>query len=137
MLETSNSPAPLMPSNYKFGWFFAIAFGVLAAIAFWKHEFDRAEIFASLALLFSLTALVAPRLLTPLNRLWFQLGMLLSKVISPLVLGLIFLVLITPVALVTRLFGRDALRINKRSVPSYWVGRVPVGPEPSSFKHQF
>jgi hypothetical protein len=65
------------------------------------------------------------------------LGLLLGKIISPIVLGLIFFVLITPVSLVTRLFGRDELKMKKRSVESYWVDRSPPEPPSNTFKNQY
>lgn len=97
----------------------------------------RATAFAVPAALLGLAALALPKLLTPLNRLWMAFGLLLGKIVSPLVLGLIFMVLITPVAVSTRLFGRDVLRMKKRNVSSYWLERDPAGPEPASFQRQF
>jgi hypothetical protein len=134
MLETAHSPAPPLPSNRKFGAVIAAALAALHAVC--KDHSTRAAIDGGLSVPFALAALVIPGYLAPLNRLWMAFGLLLGKIVSPLVLGLIFMVLITPVALATRLFGRDALRIKKRMVSSYWVERDPAGPEPS-FQHQF
>ena len=90
------------------------------------------------ALAFVLVGFVAPKILRPLNWLWFQLGQLLGKIVSPIVLGAIFFLLLTPVSLVTRLFGRDELRIKRKaSQTSYWLDRAPPGPAPESFKNQF
>jgi hypothetical protein len=87
---------------------------------------------------FALCAWLAPRLLAPLNLLWFRLGELLHRIVSPIALGVIFFGVITPFALVMRLFGRDALLLRKRSArPSYWVRREPPGPPPDSFGNQF
>lgn len=137
MLETTHSPPPPLPSNRKFGGVIAGALALLTVHALWKDHSTRAAIFAVLSAAFALFALVAPGLLAPLNRLWMAFGLLLGKIVSPLVLGLIFMVLITPVALGTRLFGRDVLRMKKRKVPSYWVERDPAGPDSSSFQRQF
>ncbi len=87
--------------------------------------------------LFGTTTFFASQLLTPLNRFWYALGMHIGQVISPIVLGAIFFVLITPIALITRLFGRDELKIKKSFVQSYWVDRLPPGPPSDSFKNQF
>jgi len=76
-------------------------------------------------------------LLTPLNKAWMKLGDLLGKVISPIVLGIIFFVLLAPVALVTRLLGRDELRLKMSNSSSYWIDRTPPGPAGDSFKNQF
>ena len=131
------SNSPTLPSNRKFGLMlgaFLFAAGIYAALyinILWTI------IFISLATLFALLALVAPAWLALLNKLWFQLGLLLGRVVNPIVLGLIFFILITPVAIITRLFGRDELLISKRTVSSYWLERNPVGPKPESFKNQF
>lgn len=84
-----------------------------------------------------LLAIVAPRRLTRFNKTWVKLGDLMGKIVSPMVLSVIFFVLITPVALITRLFGRDELGLKKTDVSSYWIDRVPPGPERDSFKNQF
>jgi hypothetical protein len=82
--------------------------------------------------------LVMPRLLAPLNKAWFQIGELMGKLVSPIVLGVIFFLIITPVGLLGRLFGRDELRLKRRrQAASYWVERQPPGPTGDSFKNQF
>jgi hypothetical protein len=92
----------------------------------------------ALAALFALCAWLAPQVLAPLNRLWFRLGELLHRIVSPIALGVIFFGVITPFALVMRLFKRDELLLHERSArPSYWVRREPPGPPPDSFHNQF
>lgn len=125
-----------LPSERKFGGFFAGVF-ILASVYFqWKGSTPLALTFLALAVGFAVATLVAPAKLRPLNILWFRLGLLLSRVMNPLVLGVIFFVLLTPVALATRLWGRDVLRMKRRQVPSYWIDREqPLQRE--SFKQQF
>ncbi len=135
--EPSPPPHTQLPTNSKFGWFFAAVFFALAIYAYWEGWSKVAVAALSAALLFGVAALLSPQLLTPLNRLWYGLGLLLGKIVSPIVLGVIFFVLITPVSLVTRLFGRDELKIKKRSVDSYWVDRSPPGPPSDSYKNQY
>jgi hypothetical protein len=65
------------------------------------------------------------------------LGILLGRIFSPFVLGVIFFVLLTPISILTRLFGRDELKLKKRSLESYWVDRSPPGPPLDSFKNQY
>ena len=126
-----------LPSNKRFGVFFSIVFILVATYAHLKFKSDFA-IFALIpSAFFAVAAFLAPQILSPLNRLWFSLGLLLGKIISPIVLGLIFFVLITPVSLVTRLFGRDELKMKKRSVDSYWVDRTPPGHPSNNFKNQY
>lgn len=98
---------------------------------------ERATVFAIGAALFVLVALLLPDWLRVPNRLWHQLGQLLGRIVSPVVLGVIFFGLITPVALGMRLFGRDALRLRRKAGQSYWIMRDPSGPSPESYKMQF
>ena len=78
-----------------------------------------------------------PASLAPMNRAWFALGLLLGKVISPIVLGVLFFLLVTPIAVVTRVFGRDELRLKKRQTSSYWLDRASDRSLAESFKDQF
>lgn len=90
------------------------------------------------AVLLGVLAVRAPRRLAPLSRAWMGLGMLMGKVVNPLVFGLMFFALITPVGWVARLRGRDALKLRlDPAARSYWVDRQPPGPRPESFNNQF
>lgn len=91
----------------------------------------------ALGIFFATSAVFAPKVLQPLNELWFQFGVLLGRFVSPVILGLMFFLLITPVAVCMRLVNRDALRMKKRKAPSYWLDRDPVGPAPESYTQQF
>ena len=74
----------------------------------------------------------------PLNRLWLKFGLLLYKVMNPLILGLLFFVTIMPIGLVMRAFGKDFLRLRlDRNAKSYWIDRTPPGPPPQSMRNQF
>ena len=82
--------------------------------------------------------LLAPATLGPLNRAWTKLGLLLFKIVNPIVLGLIFLVTIIPIGLALRAFGKDPLRLRfDRDDQSYWIPREPPGPLPESMEQQF
>lgn len=131
------SAPPTLPTNRKFGWFFAAVFAAFGGYAYWKAWGGVFAAALILSALFAAVTLVAPQLLSPLNRIWYGLGLLLGKIVSPIVLGVIFFVLITPISLITRLFGRDELKMKKRSVDSYWVDRSPPGPSSDSFKNQY
>ena len=126
-----------MPSNNKFGWFFSAVFAIITLYSYSQQMNTFAVATNILCVFFMAATFSAPQLLTPLNRLWYSLGMLLGKVISPIVLGAMFFVLITPIAIITRLFGRDELKLKKSFVQSYWVDRLPPGPPSDSFKNQF
>ena len=127
-----------LPSNRNFGLLFAGVFALLSAYAAY-HGADAFKVYGWLmaGLAVGLIAFAAPGLLTPFNTAWMKLGELMGKVVSPLVLGVIFFVLITPISLITRLFGRDELRLKRTSASSYWIDRAPPGPAGESFKNQF
>jgi hypothetical protein len=126
-----------LPTIRIFGWFFAAVFAVVATYAYWKGWNTLALIALLSASLFSAATIYAPQMLAPLNRLWYGFGMLLGKIVSPIVLGVIFFILITPVSIVTRFFGRDELKVKKRYVKSYWIDRSPPGPPSDSFNNQY
>ena len=127
-----------LPSERTFGLVFIGIFLIAAGYA-WHKGFSAVwvEVFLGLALAFLICTLAAPKVLRPLNKAWYQLGLILGRFVSPVVLGILFFIVITPVAIVMRLAGRDALLLKKRNIDSYWIGRQPPGPEPESFKEQF
>ena len=129
---------PPLPSERSFGILFTILFALAAAYgvyAGWPTL--RISVLAGLCAAMLAAGLFAPNVLRPFNRAWFLLGQLLEKIFRPIVLGMMFFLMITPVAFVIRIFGRDELRLKKRRVPSYWLERDPPGPEADSFKNQF
>tara|TARA_Y100000588_G_C14266148_1_gene929966 strand:+ start:1225 stop:1626 length:402 start_codon:yes stop_codon:yes gene_type:complete len=126
-----------LPSNRKFGLFFAAVF-VLAFIYLLKvgaHSIGC--IFGALAIIFFCVALTKSELLLPLNKFWMCFGLILGAVVSPIVLGMIFFILFTPIGMLMRLFGRDELRLKSGSAASYWKTRNPSGPTADSFKNQY
>lgn len=124
------------PSNRKFGLTFAAVLVVIAARAWWLDRLSVASLSLAAAALLAALALLAPRALAASNRAWFRFGLLLSRIVSPVIVGAMFLLVVTPVALVMRAAGRDALRLRSRA-GSYWIRRTPPGPPPESFTHQF
>ena len=76
--------------------------------------------------------------LRPLNKLWFKFGLLLHAIINPIVLGAMFFVAVTPMALVMRLAGKKLLNMDyEPNAKSYWIERKPPGPPPESVRRQF
>ncbi len=126
-----------MPTNKKFGFFFTCVFALSAVYFHFKLNTYLSIIFLLSSALFLVLSIIAPSSLNYLNKAWYLLGLLLGRIVSPIILGIIFFLLITPTAIVMRLAGRDELRIKKRLSKSYWITRVPPGPDPESFKNQF
>jgi hypothetical protein len=129
---------PQLPSNKKFGLLFAAIFFALALYANYKNE---ATLIIALLLLtsgfFLFSSFFYQTLLTPLNKAWFMLGLALGKVVSPIVLGIIFFGLITPIALIAKLMGRDELKLKRPKKSTYWSEPIGSNSDADSFKNQF
>lgn len=124
-------------SDRSFGFIFA---GVLAIVAFWPlMKGSGPHLWAlALAALFLVIAVVRPRLLQPLNRLWFKVGLVLHRVVTPIVMGVIFVLGVFPTALIMRTRRSDPLRLDpRRRGETNWVVRIPPGPSPESMRHLF
>jgi len=125
-------------SDRNFGIFFSIILFCLGIYGYYKNWLPNSWIlFLVAALILFFISLFRAKILSPLNKAWLVLGKILGKIISPLILGMIFLILLTPVAFICRLFGRDELTLKKKKTNSYWISRRPPGPKSDSFKNQF
>ncbi len=123
-------------SERNFGLVFAGFFLLLLGLALWNGR--SAWVWAGLSAAFAATALVAPGLLRPLNRFWHAFGMALGQIVSPLVMGVVFFLVVTPIAIYLRATGKDPLRLKwERTARTYWVMRNPPGPTPKSMPLQF
>jgi hypothetical protein len=124
-------------SNRSFGFVFAAFFAIVGLLPLITG--DRVRLWAlMIGGAFLLSGLLFPSILAPLNRIWTKLGLLLHKLVSPIVLGIMFFLVITPTGLLMRLLGKDPLRLRfSRDAESYWIAREPPGPAPESLKDQF
>lgn len=124
-------------SERSFGIVFTIVFVILGLLPL---TVSKTPLYWALAVaaLFLVLALFAPNVLAPLNRVWFKFGLLLHRIISPVIMALLFYLVITPTGLVMRLFRRDILRLRyDADADSYWIAREPADSETSSYKNQF
>jgi hypothetical protein len=126
------------PSNKSFGFFFSFVFLLLGA--HYLHSSNNKLLtlifFLGAFFLFFYTLFFSSSLAC-LNKAWMALGHLLGNIVSPVILGFIFFLILTPVALIGSIARRDPLRLKMRSDTSYWIKREPPGPAPDSFKNQF
>lgn len=137
-ISLSVASALKLPSERRFGLMLTVAFAILGSYGIFRHRSWIANVTCLVASgVFGLLTLAIPRILVPLNRAWFHLSELLGKIVNPIVLGIIFFGILTPISLVTRLFGRDELRLKRRAVQSYWVDRDQTDSASHSFKNQF
>ena len=124
-------------SPRAFGIVFCIVF---LAIAIWPIASDGTIHLWSLitASLFLLLAIFVPNYLQPLNRMWFRFGLLLHKVVNPIIMGFLFFFTITPIAVIFRIIGKDPLnRDFDQNLETYWIKRNPKELTSDSMKKQF
>jgi hypothetical protein len=124
-------------SDRSFGLVFTAVFLIVGV---WPAFFGNEARFWSFAVaaVFLVLSLARSALLAPLNRLWMKFGLLLSRIVNPLVIGLLFYTTVTPIGLIMRALGKDLLRLRfEPEAESYWIEREPPGPAPESMKNQF
>ena len=125
-----------LPSNKKFGFLFVFIFGITATYFFSSSNMIFGYVFMSASLGFLFIILIKDELLLPLNRLWMKFGLILGMIISPIILGIIYFGIFTPIAILMRVFGRDELRLRLKKRKTHWVIRKNTL-ERNSFKNQF
>ena len=120
-------------SNRSFGIVFFIVFLLIALYPLLKANDLRIwSLFISFV--FLVLGLINSKILTPLNRLWFKLGLLLGRFISPLIMWVIFFVVVTPIGIIMRLLNKDLLNLKYNKKETYWIDKS--GPK-SKMKNQF
>ena len=120
-------------SNRSFGIVFFIVFLLIAIYPLLSGESVRLWSLA-IASIFFILGIINSSLLSPLNKIWFKFGLLLGRFISPLVMGLIFFLVVTPIALFMKLLKKDLLNLKFNKDNTYWI--VKSGPK-SKMKNQF
>ena len=126
-----------MGSDRSFGIVFGLVFLIVCLFPLISGELPRLWASAVSALFFMLT-LWRPSVLHPLNRCWFYFGLLLQRLTNPIILGLIFFLVITPIGLLMRISGRQFLKRSfDPGAASYWQEREPPGPDPNNMNRQF
>ena len=120
-------------SNKSFGIVFFIVFLIIALYPL-INDGDLRLWSLIVSLIFLILGLINSTILTPANRLWFKFGIFLGKIVSPIILGTIFFLIVTPTGLLLRLFGKDVINLKYNNNNSYWIEKT--GPK-SNMKDQF
>ena len=120
-------------SNRSFGIVFFVVFLLIGLYPLLKGG-DLKIISILIAIIFLILGVINSKLLTPLNKFWFKFGLLLGQVISPIVMGVIFFLVVTPIGYLMRLLGKDVLRLKKTNDNSYWIKKSNLK---SKMKNQF
>lgn len=137
MSENTSYSEIKMGAERSFGWVFCGFFLLLTGFVYYKTA-NINYWTLSAAVIFGLVTLFVPKALKPLNFIWFKFGMLLGHIIAPLVMMIIFFLVVTPIGLIMRVFGKDPLKLKRTPVNnSYWIQRSKEEDEHSSMKNQF
>ena len=120
-------------SHRSFGIVFFIVF-LLIALYPLSYSGEIRVWSAIISFIFLVLGLLSSKILTPLNKLWFKFGIFLGKIISPLIMGIIFFLVVTPTGLIMRLFGKDVLNLKYNNNKSYWIEKKG---QKSKMKNQF
>ncbi len=124
-------------SDRGFGFVFTVVFALVGLWPLTGASGVRGWALA-VALAILAVSLACPSLLAPFNWVWMRFGLLLHRIVNPLVMALVFYLAVTPTALIMRLLGKDLLnRRFDRGAKTYWIERSPVGPAPETMKQQF
>ena len=122
-----------LPTNKNFGIVFSIVFLIIAL--FPLIDDGNLRIWSLIvSTIFLFLGLINSKILTPLNKIWFKFGLILGKIVSPVIMGVIFFLVVTPTALIMRLVGKDLLNLKFNKHKSYWIEKT--GPK-SNMKNQF
>jgi len=120
-----------MTSNYtaskgrKFGLTVGTAFAILAALSFWRGRHAVPLVLGLAAIALVLSALAAPTALEPVERGWMKLARAISRVTTPIFMGIVYFALLTPIGFIRRTFGRNPL-VHETDRGSYWIARAPL-----------
>lgn len=125
-------------SNKNFGVFFSIVFLLLSLYFLFYNNINLGIFFSVLCFFFFIISFISPNFLGPLNKLWFLLGIFLGKIISPIVLGIIYFCIFTPISIFFKLISRDELNLKfHKGINSYWIKKDSKNNSTQSFKNQY
>ena len=120
-------------SNRNFGIVFFFVFLLITIYPLINNQDIRLWSLA-VSIVFLILGIFDSKILYPLNKLWFKFGIFLGKIISPLIMGIIFFLVVTPIGLLMRILGKDLLNLKYNNNKSYWIEKD--GPK-SKMKNQF
>jgi hypothetical protein len=136
-LEAEHDEVVVGPSDRNFGFTMATVFALIGSYGLYKGS-SHAPFWLGAAAMFAGLTLWRPHWLNPANRAWLKLGLLMYRVVNPVIMALLFFVAILPIGLAMRLFGKDFLKLARdRSSPTYWLPRSDPRPPSESMRQQF
>ena len=137
LLDFEHDEVVVGPSDRSFGGTMAAVFALIGLLGLYKGS-SHAPIWLCIAVVFAGLTLWRPQSLGPANRAWLKLGLLMYRIVNPVVMAILFFGAILPIGLAMRLFGKDFLRLARDvSVPTYWLARSDPRPPSESMRQQF
>jgi hypothetical protein len=127
-MEKTNSTRLTAREGRRFAWTLAGAFIVLGGIAWWRGRERVALVFATLAAIFFFAGLIAPTRLGPVERAWMRVAHAISRVTTPLFMGIVYFVVLTPIGLFRRAVTKHTLSPS-RSAKTFWIDRKKIDPD--------
>jgi len=112
-------------SNKSFGLVFFIFFLIITIYLFTKSG-DINKWSLIISIIFLILGLLNSKILSPLNKIWFKFGIILGNVISPIIMGIIFFLIVTPTSIIMRILGKNLLNLKKNNKDSYWIERSKI-----------
>ena len=122
-----------LPSNRNFGIVFAIVFMIVALWPLLNQNEIRVWSL-TISFIFLVLGLINSKLLSPLNKGWFKFGLILGRIIAPIVMGIVFFLVVTPTGLIMKALGKDLLKLKKNTNSTYWLDKDNSN---NSLKNQF
>tara|TARA_B110000046_G_C12867009_1_gene344352 strand:+ start:103 stop:489 length:387 start_codon:yes stop_codon:yes gene_type:complete len=120
-------------SNRSFGIVFFFVFLIIGIFPI-KNAENINYLLIAISLIFLFLGIINSKFLTPLNKIWFKFGIILGNVISPIIMGLIFFMVVTPTSFALKIFRKDILNLKKNNDKTYWIIKSKIN---SSLKNQF
>jgi hypothetical protein len=124
-MEKTNSARLTASEGRRFAWTLAGAFAVLGGISWWRGRERAAFVFAAIAGIFLLAGLIAPTRLGPVERTWMAVARAISRVTTPLFMGIVYFVVLTPIGLFRRAVTKRTLSPS-RSAKTFWIDRKKI-----------
>lgn len=127
----------IMSSNKNFGFFFSVFFFIIGLYFYYINKYFFSLPLLIFSVILSLTTIFNANILQPLNLFWYKLGILLGKIVNPVILGIIFFLFFTPISVFFKILKRDELQLKFKQEKSYWRVKKNISNFNEFFKQQF
>ena len=123
-----------LPSNRKFGFFFSTIFLLVSFYSYFIGSEIMVYLLGTICGILLIITIINADILFPRNKLWMKFGILLGKIVSPIIMGIIFFVIVTPTSLIMKVIGKNLLNLKRDNKKTYWIEEAKIK---SKMKNQF